>query len=862
MIQTMAWGSSLTLFAVLVGCETSGSDQTQTNASPGVINAPLASLDELGAQALAHYESTEAVIFLEVATQDPNQAVDGTRSKLEVRRDDRLARVPFDVSSLPVGPLSKQIGGTVAMRTVLTGDDSGIVREHKALYRETNTDVRSFWTASELEARRSQLSPVSGDTGNEEGIAGNWNSHDWNQANEPFTVSVIFAPRIEADVAERVDWLGDLGEARSRKDVLMRAETELRQPEVQASISGGLEWIEGLGLACTVSARMVATNGVILENCSRSDLERLGEAGVGVLAEVSFERTKGADLHALPGDAGRSLFGLQTRVALNTDEPVRFAGEGPTSLSSDNVVVALIDEEGFFGADRHPAFYDWANPSMTCGNITAGFTTRVSGFSCTSTTCSTGGSWGSAPFNHGMTTLAAFGSILEGQDPCFPTTAGREPRSHAAFEASLRVFRNTPGIAPESKAIDFAATNGAHIISLSQGSDYTLCDNARTFSATLNAATDLALSLDSILVRSAGNSLRACDDNCFIIPHAALRTEIIAVGAMFDSISAGSYMDWPLMDERWSNLTLTPNCPATCPSSATCWSSSLGGANLRVGGTVLDNVRGIVDIVGPADLASAASYASDTSYGYATTGAGTSIAAPAVAAALVSLVDWGIVQGFPSVATPGIANVMVHAMGDGEIGILSHSHLPLGYRPTYSGMNRLWGAGRLRFRLPTDRGMDGPWGWGWGSISMNPGTVHHISAGGVPFSSAVDSYVAAVSWDERNINSSSAANAADIVLQLISTASSGPTCPSVPSGTVSTHVQDMTFDVQKLVRIRNSATTALHGRCVYARISYLSGPAARMVFYTDMWEDLARECSENLGQCGNPLCTSDPGCVE
>jgi hypothetical protein len=673
-------------------------------------------------------------------------------------------------------------------------------------------------------------------------------------------VTLIFSPTISPDAPDRVNWLSDLRQFRSRREAILDAELNLRQPEIAESIDAGLANLHSLELNCRLEGRMVSTNGVVLRGCTKGDIQKLAD-NADLLSEFSIANPPN-EPHALNGGQLRSILGMQTRIAVNLDEVAQFSGEGPTAASSDNVVVALIDEEGFFGAERHPAYYDVPNPGMTCGAISAGFSSRVVGFGCNTSTCTPGSHWGTFPGNHGIITMAPFSSIMEGQDPCFTSSASREARSHGAFEATLRVHRNDAGAAQERVAMEFAALGGAHIISLSQGNGYTSCNNPRGFNANITAAADFVNSLDVVLVRSAGNNVAACNDNCYITANSSVRPEIITVGAMFDSIGAGNYIGWPLMDERFTNMNLTPNCSTPCPASTACWSSSIGGANLRIGGATVPNARGIVDVVGPADHALAASYTSDAAYSYVTSGAGTSQAAPAVASAVVSLVDWALVNGFPSIINGGSANVSLIAMGDGQVGTATSSHLPGAIPDSYSGLDRLWGAGRLRFRLPTDRGMDGPWGWGWGSVVMNPATTHYVRAGGGPFNADVDSYRVVASWNEVNLNGGAGTSAADFVLSVISTAPSSGSCPSAPQGTATTHRSDLSFDVQKQVRIRRADIVPMHNRCVYARIDYLSGPSSRTVFYTDVWEDLDRECAENLGQCGDSSCTSYAGCVD
>jgi hypothetical protein len=252
-------------------------------------------------------------------------------------------------------------------------------------------------------------------------------------------------------------------------------------------------------------------------------------------------------------------------------------------------------------------------------------------------------------------------------------------------------------------------------------------------------------------------------------------------------------------------------------------------------------------VLAPSDLARAPRYNSDTSYTYAQTGSGTSMAAPIVASALVSLLDWGVITG-QAILDPGIINVMVLAMGDGDLGSATHSHVPRGPIDTYSGIDPLWGAGRFLFRLPSARGMDGPSGWGYSSLVMSPGATHFVRAGGGPLNSDVDSYVVAMSWDERNLDAAGGASAADILLRLVSTAPQSGSCPLSPQGAYTIHHSDLSYDVQKLIRARRAGLNSLRGRCVYAMIQYWGGSGSRVVYFTDMWEDLDRECSDrNLG---------------
>jgi hypothetical protein len=60
----------------------------------------------------------------------------------------------------------------------------------------------------------------------------------------------------------------------------------------------------------------------------------------------------------------------------------------------------------------------------------------------------------------------------------------------------------------------------------------------------------------------------------------------------------------------------------------------------------------------------------------------------------------------------------------------------------------------MKFRYPSERDMDNPWGWNWNSVVMSPGTSHYSRLRGGPLNSDVDSITItmAMSWSEENLD--------------------------------------------------------------------------------------------------------------
>jgi hypothetical protein len=346
--------------------------------------------------------------------------------EFEAVRDARLSRVALDVMSIPVGPLSAQLGFPVVSRSVIehSGDGESLSETQYLFRPRFHQREQDQETSGRAEGPAPEAAEPGPPPDLRSRVAQELRSReDLYEPDGTLVVTLVFAPRVEPDAPYRVDWLNGVDDVGSRRAAILAAETRLRQPEVQAAIDAGVEWLASLEMACRVRSRMRATNGVVLEGCSADDVLRIAERDSRV-DNLTLGAPRNEVLQTFNGGDLRAIRVLQTRVALNTDEAVVYAGEGPNpSSASDNIRVALVDQEGYYGANRHPAYFDTPQPGNSCNNIVMAGTTRVSTFNCGYGGCSPFDSWGTSPFNHGMRTLAPFAHVLENQDPCLKAPA-------------------------------------------------------------------------------------------------------------------------------------------------------------------------------------------------------------------------------------------------------------------------------------------------------------------------------------------------------------------------------------------------------------------------------------------------------
>ena len=649
-------------------------------------------------------------------------------------------------------------------------------------------------------------------------------------------VYAAFSPKLPWDTQERVAWFET---QTSREKAILEAEAE-RKGEVAELVERSLTQLDALGQCELVQPSNVQNAAWIA--CDEDELRTLAERGdyfLQALDVIGHGQPQGVD-----GDEVRSATGSQTQIALSQTHDGRHGTSGRSTVE-----VALLDGQGFYRAAQHPGFDDWANgPSRVSSVMT-----------CSTTSCWNDAINGSSG-NHGSTAmLGAFSHVLQGQDSTVTTTAAREDRSHGAYEAEVEAYRwlaggGEPGLI---RASDPSVDQGVDMAVISWGNND--CGNELAYTAWRDAW-DYAYSQGVFGVISATNAVNRTNDNCTSNGWAS-RPDMLVVGAFGDNVngvtngkpatplSSWDYDTQPIMGWHWTDLANSLNCSGT---NATCWHSAYGGGELRFSSSTVRRARSVVDVTAPAGR-ELAPRMSGTSAIYGNQCCGTSQAAPNAAAAAVTFKDWAITDGHTSFNDPGFMHVAMLLMGDGTG---SGTNPDPGAAPTNStsGMNWVWGAGRLKMRLWDDVGLDGPWAWGVGGFYIHDGDTVDVVIGGNPMSSDVDAWTGVLSWNEPWIDADATnRHAADIVFRVVTTDPVGGQCVN-PQGSsnVTTVYSDLSFDPTKRIRLRPGVIEQLHGKCAWMRFQAYNIPAdqngynRRFVYRGDMWEDLDRESFENL----------------
>ncbi len=742
-----------------------------------------------------------------------------------------LADATIDPMRMPLAALVEQTGLDLAfdLRVSKTSEAGDITVRESLMYRG-----RSPVVDSPKEPRRP--------SGQERVLAA---KTELEQTHAPVRVDddrllvyATFTPQVRADAPMRVAWLA---EQEDRGSAMKAAERE-RQVEIRERLARTRPRLEALG-HCEFLYGTKANHAGYLA-CSPEGLRLLARDADFVEDIDIIEVGQPTDMR---GDDLRADTGAQ--LARFTDDAA-FQGDTATPGSGRSVVeVALLDGEGFYRAWNHPAFDDWANGPTRIDRVRACFGSGV----CVNDTVS-----GTDGNKHGaISMVGAFSHLKQGQDPTVVSAQAREERSHGAYEAELELYRwfaggGEPGLI---EATDPNVDNGVDIAEISwSGGSCANVDGA----AAWRDAWDFAYSHGTFGVISAGNAVNRTNDNCSANGWAT-RVDLLVVGGMGDNTAATPIAGWnydteAIMGQQFTNLAANPNCGG---NGATCWNSSIGGANLRFSSVQVNPGRGVVDVVTPSGRALGAQMngpLNALTQTYTTQCCGTSQAAPHAASAAVSLKDWANTNSFGVFSDPGFMHVNMLLMGDGSgagFGLNQNPGAPTGL--SLSGMNRLWGAGRLKMRLFNNAGLDGPGAWGTGALYVHHGDVTDIPIGGAPISSDVDAWTGAIAWDEPFLNANNGSNfAADIIFRVVTTNPVGGQCINPGGGSATTVRSDTSYDPQKRIHIRPGEISQLHGRCAWMRFQGLSvpngadGQPRRLVYRADYWEDLDRESWENL----------------
>jgi hypothetical protein len=641
-------------------------------------------------------------------------------------------------------------------------------------------------------------------------------------------VYAAFTPKLPWDTAHRVAWLSP---QHSREQAVLVAEAE-RKAEVAELLARSLVQLDDLGLCSLVHPSPVQNAAWVA--CSEDELRRLAERGTGLVRALDVIGMGTPD--GVDGQEVRANTGSQAQIAISAG----YSGWHGTG-GRPAIEVALLDGAGFYRGNQHPGYDDWLDgPSRITSIMT-----------CSTSSCWTDTINGSA-FAHGaVAMLGAFSDLTQGQDASVTTTSAREERSHGAYEAEIEAYRWEPGGGEPGliRAADPSVDGGVDMAAISWGNND--CGNELAYTAWRDAW-DYAYSQGVFGIISAGNFVNRLNDNCTANGWAS-RPDMLMVGAFGDwgvPLANWAYDTEQIMGGAVTNLGNNPNCAGT---DASCLHSSYGGANLRFSSGSIIRARSTVDITMPSGREFGAHMNGSASPIYDTQCCGTSMAAPSAAAAAVTFKDWAIADGQTIFNDPGFMHIAMLLMGDGTG---SGTNPNPGGAPTSStsGMNWIWGAGRMKMRIWNEVGLDAPWAWGVGAFYMYHGDTIDVPIGGGPFPSAVDAWTGAFSWNEPWINANDTSKAAaDIVFSVVTTNPVGGVCANpMGSGSVTTVTGDYSFDPTKRIRLRPGTISQLHNKCAWMRFKAYSIPAdqngytRRWVYRADMWEDLAREPGENL----------------
>lgn len=439
---------------------------------------------------------------------------------------------------------------------------------------------------------------------------------------------------------------------------------------------------------------------------------------------------------------------------------------------------------------------------------------------------------------------SAFSNILKGQHPLWTSLADKNDRSYGAYEAPLNLYRFGGAFSLE-KSIRQAADDGSEIIALSWSNANRIDRNCHIGYSDHTATYDAwnyAMSLGAMGVVSADNFIKRFSDDCLVNPKAT-NDNILLVGGMREygsSLANFNYDSEPLMGFPATFIPAPDNCvaqpnssqrddPATLAQDVLCWSSALGGANLRVNNTVISQARSRVDLVAPDGYYYTTKYSDNLSY--FNENSGTSCSAPMVAAAATSLQDWANKNAVWFVSPSSLHNAML-LMGDGS----RNSQNPVAPTNSYTGLDRSWGAGRMKMRIFENYGMNSPWSFGsWVSFLSSTNSTRIITLGKMP--NDVDEVVAAMHWSEPNLNATDTTkNAADILLHIFYNLEVNGQCVSTNPMTMAFH--DSSYDTHKIIRIQSDQIAILRNKCVYAKIVGLFPPSSyRTVYFSYYWED-------------------------
>lgn len=338
--------------------------------------------------------------------------------------------------------------------------------------------------------------------------------------------------------------------------------------------------------------------------------------------------------------------------------------------------------------------------------------------SCSSGTCSTVSSYsGSAVTQHSTSvSYVAVGDITDNQDPGILTN--QEQRSGHAREALLYHFRAVNDSDIEH-AVDDAVSYGVDVINMSISYSDTPCTGDSTAAMAIDDAFEAGVG-----VFFAGGS--NVDSSPCQVKNPGGAMGAFVVGALTTTSGA---------EGNVRRGTIDSDSPR--------------------GGTSTEGYsRTIIDILAANNHNLVGSATNNT--GYLNSGSGSSISAPLVTAAAISLKDFYRNAFSNALDNPGKLYAHMLLMGDRQAG---SSILTIKY-------SSLWGAGRMKMRKYNGAGMDSPYQMMSWSTCIDDGEDYILDFnGGNIVSSDVDSVKAVAYWHDPDFSSTSVVSDIDLKLE-------------------------------------------------------------------------------------------------
>ena len=269
---------------------------------------------------------------------------------------------------------------------------------------------------------------------------------------------------------------------------------------------------EELGL-CDWKFAIPVLNGAFLE-CTPAELKALISERPAFVAGIYIGGEEEDQSH-FDGETFRSdvasRLGRYLDVAPGSET---HTGLQSTPSGSSRITVSYGDAEGFYQVQEHPAFMRWSPffqsfftrviATKECGSQHSGCIHEPNQ---------------SSEFEHGAKVIGAFQSILDGQDPNFPSPAAQQLRSHGAYNPWLRLYHTSGSNSHQLGLMDASAmVNGYSQTDIwvgGQGSpNISDCNDVRGWNWPWMITMDWAYNNGLFAIYGAGNRVHRFKSEC------------------------------------------------------------------------------------------------------------------------------------------------------------------------------------------------------------------------------------------------------------------------------------------------------------------------------------------------------------